>query len=169
MNSRQRRYLIGAFLAICALSLLGGALFNRADAPLELNCRGRAAQMLPGTDQQQWLLHRYDLDLRRDGLGDYKTRLRLLNVSNAEELGYLHRTARFDHSRQGQRLLLHVLHSGKSNTDSLHEQQLAGLGLFVFNEQLRLAYQVRQLAAGNLLISNGQGGVLLCTQNMPSR
>ncbi len=169
MNSLRRQHLLWLFLIISALSVATGALLPRTDAPLQLSCRGRAAQVLPGTGQQQWLLHRYDLDLRSDGQGDYKARLRLLNTSSGQELGYLHRTARFDYQRQGQNLLLHVLHSGKSTTANLQEQQLAGLGLFVFNEQLRLAYQLRQLAAGTLLISNGQGGVLLCAQNSPRR
>lgn len=168
MNNPQRRYWVGLFLAISALSLLAGNLINRADAPLELSCRGRVAQVVPGSAQQQWLLHRYDLDLHKDGQGDYKARLRLLDASTGKGLGYLHRTARFDHQRQGQRMLLHVQHSGKSDTASLDEQQLAGLGLFVFNAQLRLTYQLRQLSAGHLLISNGQGGVLFCAQNLPS-
>lgn len=134
-----------------------------------MSCRGRAAQVLPGgSDQQQWLLHRFDLDLRGDGQGDYKARLHLLDANRGKGQGYQHRTARFDHQRQGPRLLLHVQHSGKSDSANLGEQQLAGLGLFVFHEQLRLTYQLRQLAAGRLLISNGQGDVLLCAQNPPS-
>ncbi|HSC83671.1 MAG TPA: hypothetical protein VLC30_08635 [Pseudomonas sp.] len=165
MNSRLRQRWLWLFLAINALSLLAGALVERPEQ-LDLSCRGRAAQTLPGTEQQ-WLLHRYDLDLRRDGQGDYKARLRLLDTSNGQALGYLHRAARFDYRRQGQRLLLHVRHSGKSDTSNLGEQQLRGLGLFVFNEQLRLSYHLRQLAPGTLLISNGQGGVLLCSQSSP--
>ncbi|MBC9251418.1 hypothetical protein A9179_14195 [Pseudomonas alcaligenes] len=168
MNSLQRRHLLWIFLAGSLLSLGAGLLFNRAQAPLDLECAGRSALLLPGVDQQRWLLFRYDLDLRAEELGDLKARLRLLDASSGRDLGYQNRTARFSYQRQGQRLLLQVLQSGNSQTDNLPEQQLAGVALFVFNEQQPLSYTVRQLDSHSLLIDTGQGGVLFCV-NLPSR
>lgn len=161
MTDRRRWQHFALFLAIGALSLGAGALIARPDAPLDLQCSGRAAQQVPG-ENQQWLLHKFDLDLRAEGQGDYKARLRLLDAASQQTLGYLNRTANFSQQRQGQRLLIQVLHSSKSTTGNLQEQRLAGLGLYIFNEQLRLSYPIRQLAPGSLLLSNGQGGVLLC-------
>lgn len=153
------------FLVIGALSLGAGFLFEGRGQALDLQCRGRSAQLLPNSEQRQWLLHRYDLDLRPDGQGDYKARLRLLDSDTADNLGYQHRSASFEQRRHGQRLLIRVQHSASSDTGSLQQRQLSGLGLFVFNEGMRLSYRLRQLAPGSLLIGNGQGGVLLCVQN----
>lgn len=166
MSSRRWRHL-WAFLVISALSLGAGLLIQRPDAPLDLLCSGRGAQQVETNRGQQWLLHQYDLDLRTEGLGDYKTSSRLLDTNNGQALGYLHRTASFEHRREGRRLLIHVQHSGKSETDNLQDQQLAGLGLFIFTEQARLSFKLRQFAPHSLLISNGQGAVLLCEQSLP--
>lgn len=152
-------------VAMGALSLGAGILFAERGQPLDLQCHGSSAQLLPNSEQRQWLLHRYDLDLRSDGQGDYKARLRLLDSGSGQNLGYLHRSASFAQQRQGQRLLLQVFHSGSGDTGNLEARELAGLGLFVFNEGMRLSYRLRQLAPGSLLIGNGQGGVLLCVQN----
>lgn len=167
MNSLQRRHLFWLFLAGSLLSLGAGLLVNRAQIPLDLECSGRSALLLPGTEQQ-WLLLRYDLDLRTEGMGDLKARLHLFDAASGQDLGYQHRTASFTYQRQDQRLLLQILHSGNSQTGSLQLQQLAGLGLFVFNEQLRLSYPIRQIDPNSLLIDTGQGGALFCMHN-PSR
>lgn len=161
----MNRSLVLGLIAAAAVSLGAGVLFADRGQPLDLQCRGRSAQLLPNSEQRQWLLHRYDLDLRPDGQGDYKARLRLLDSVNGQNLGYLPYSSSFAQRRQGQRLLLRVIHSDKGETANLQEQQLAGLGLFVFNEGMRLSYQLRQLTPDSLLISNGQGGVLLCMQN----
>lgn len=167
MNSLQRRHLLWLFLAGSLLSLGAGLLFGRAQAPLDLSCSGRTAQLLPG-EQQRWLLLRYDLDLRAEELGDLKARLRLLDAASGRNLGYQHRTAYFSHRRQDQRLLLQILQSGNSQTGDLPPQQLAGLGLFVFNDQMRLSYPLRQVGPDSLLIDTGQGGALFCARR-PSR
>ncbi|MNG37534.1 hypothetical protein D3C84_1249220 [compost metagenome] len=59
---------------------------------------------------------------------------------------------------------MQVQHSGKSETGDLQEPQLAGLGLFIFNEQLELTYRLRRLDPQSVLISSGRGDVLLCKQ-----
>lgn len=166
MSRRRWRHLLG-FLVICALSLGTGLLIPRADTPLDLLCSGRVGQELDNKQEQLWLLHQYYLDLRAEGLGDYKTSARLLDAGSGKTLGYLHRTASFEHRREGRRLLIHVQHSGRSETDSLQDQQLAGLGLFIFTEQARLTYRMRRLTADSVLISDGMGDVLLCAQNLP--
>ncbi|MET1080188.1 MAG: hypothetical protein ABWY06_19420 [Pseudomonas sp.] len=168
MNSLVPRSLLWLFLAGSLLSLGLGAWYSRQQGSLDLSCAGRAAQLLPGENPQRWLLHRFDLDLRTEGLGDYRARLRLLDASSGKSLGYQSRTTHFSQRRQGPRLLVQVLNSGKSETDNLPQPQLAGVGLFVFNEQMHLTYRLRQLAPGSLLIDNGQGSVLLCRHN-PSR
>jgi hypothetical protein len=165
MNSVQRRHLFWLFLVGCLLSLGAGLLLKRTQTPLDLECGGRTALLLPGAERQQWLLLRYNLDLRLEELGDIKARLRLFDAANGQDLGYQHRTARFSYRRQGQRLLLQVLHSGNSQTGNLPPQQLAGLGLFIFNEQLHLSYRMRQISPDSLLIETGQGGALFCVQN----
>ncbi|QKE62796.1 hypothetical protein HNE05_05285 [Aquipseudomonas campi] len=166
MSSRRWRHL-WVFLVVGALSLGAGALVKRPDAPLDLLCSGRSAHMLKAPAGAQWLLYQYYLDLRAEGLGDYKTSARLLDTSSGQVLGHLHRTASFEHRREGRRLLIHVQHSGKSETDNLQEPQLANLGLFLFTEQARLTYRVRHLSADSVLISNGLGAVLFCEQNLP--
>lgn len=168
MTSPQRRHLLWLFLVGSLLSLAAGILIDRPQAPLDLGCGGRSAQLLPGKNRQQWLLHRYDLDLRAEGLGDFKARLRLLDAASGQDLGYLNQATHFGYRRQGQRLLLQVLHSDNGQTSNLQPQQLAGLGLYVFNPGLRLTYRLRQLGPGRLLIDNGQGGVLFCVGKPPS-
>ena len=164
MSSRRWRHL-WVFLVVGALSLGAGMLVERPAPPLDLLCSGRSALELQAP-QGRWLLNEYHLDLRAEGLGDYKASARLLEAGNSEALGYLHRTASFEHRREGRRLLLHVQHSGKSETDSLQEQQLAGLGLFIFTEQSRLTYKVRRLTPDSVLISDGMGAVLFCEQSL---
>ena len=164
MSSRRWRHL-WVFLVVGALSLGAGMLVERPDPPLDLLCSGRSVHELEAP-QGRWLLNEYHLDLRAEGLGDYKTSARLLDTGSGETLGYLHRTASFEHRREGRRLLLHVQHSGKSETDSLQEQQLAGLGLFIFTEQSRLTYKVRRLTPDSVLISDGMGAVLFCEQSL---
>lgn len=166
MSSRRWRHL-WLFLFIGALSLGGGLLVKRPDAPLDMLCSGRTVSLLEAPAGRQWLQQQYYLDLRAEGLGDYKTSSRLTDIASGETLGFLHRTASFAHRREGRRLLIHVQHSGKSETDSLQDPQLAGLGLFLFTEQARLTYRVRRLSADSLLISDGMGAVLFCEQNLP--
>ncbi|MGG5870580.1 hypothetical protein [Pseudomonas peli] len=164
MTSRRWRHL-WVFLVVGALSLGAGMLVERPAPPLDLLCSGRSALEIE-SPQGRWLLNEYHLDLRAEGLGDYKASARLLETGNSETLGYLHRTASFEHRREGQRLLLHVQHSGKRETDSLQEPQLAGLGLFIFTEQSRLTYKVRRLTPDSVLISDGMGAVLFCEQSL---
>ena len=128
------------------------------------NERWYALALLSSAGKQQWLLSDYDLDLRAEGLGNFRTSSRLLDPGSRHVQGYLHRSASFAHQRQGRRLLVHVQHSGKSETGDLQEPQLAGLGLFIFNEQLELTYRVRRLDPQSVLISSGRGDVLLCKQ-----
>ncbi|MGY4531814.1 hypothetical protein ACVW0Y_000930 [Pseudomonas sp. TE3786] len=165
MNSPTMRR--GLFLTISVLSLGAGFWFNGSPA-LDLQCSGRIAQAFSREEQTQWLLSQYDLDLRAEGEGDYKVSSRLLIAHQDPPLGYLHRAARFTQQLEGQRLLIQVLHSGKSATDNLQPEQLSGLGLFVFNKHLHLRYRLRQLAAGSLVIDNGLGAVLLCVQTRPA-
>ena len=166
MTSRQRLQLWG-FLTIGALSLAGGMLVERKAPPLDQLCGARTAQELETTGGRQWLLHQHALDLRGDGHGDYKTSSRLLDSGSGQTLGYLHRTTSFNHSREGSRLLLHVQQSSKSATDSLQEQQLESVGLFIFTEGAELTFSVRRLGPERMLISNGLGVALLCEQNLP--
>ncbi|MBD9424610.1 hypothetical protein IB232_04705 [Pseudomonas sp. PDM15] len=168
MNSLARRHLLWLFLAGSLLSLGAGVLLGRPQAPLDLECGGRSALLLPGNESQQWLVVRYDLDLRAEGLGDFKARLRLLDVASGQDSGYQHRATRFSHQRRDQRLLLQVLHSGSSQTGDLAPEKLAGLGLFLFNEQLHLSYPLRRIGPDSLLIDTGQGGAVFCTRH-PSR
>lgn len=167
MNKLQKRHLLWLFLAGSLLSLGAGVLLGRPQAPLDLECAGRSALLLPGEGHQQWLLVRYDLDLRTEGLGDLKARLRLFDADSGQDLGYQHRTVRFAYQRQDQRLLLRVLHSGSSQTGDLAPEKLAGLGLFLFNEQMLLSYPLRRIGADSLLIDTGQGGALFCTRHPP--
>jgi hypothetical protein len=164
MNSR--RLPLGLFLLISALSLAAGFWFNGSPA-LDLQCSGRIAQAFSREGGTQWLLSQYDLDLRAEGEGDYKVNSRLLSASQNPPVGYLHRAARFSQQLADQRLLIQVLHSGKSATDNLEADQLSGLGLFVFNKDLHIRYRLRQLASGSLMIDNGLGAVLLCVQTRP--
>jgi hypothetical protein len=167
MNSLQKRHLLWLFLAGSLLSLGAGILFGRPQAPLDLECAGRSALLLPGEEHQQWLLLRYDVDLRTEQLGDLKARLRLFDAGRGQDLGYQHRTANFAYQHRDQRLLLQVQHSGSSQTGDLASEKLAGLGLFLFNEQLRLSYPLRRTGPDSLLIDTGQGGAMLCVRRPP--
>ena len=167
MSSLHWRHLLWLFLAGSLLSLGAGVLLGRPQAPLDLKCSGRTALLLPGNGGQQWLLVRYDLDLRAEGLGDFKARLRLFDAASGQDLGYQHRAARFAYQRQDQRLLLQVQHSGSSLTGDLASEKLAGVGLFVFSEQLRLSYPIRRSGPDSLLIDIGQGGAQLCASRPP--
>lgn len=166
MTSRQRLQLV-VFLAGSALSLGAGLLVERGDPPLDQLCSARSAQELESPNGQQWLLHQHALDLRGDGRGDYKTSSRLLESGSGQTLGYLHRTTRFTHRREGTRLLLRVQQSSKSETDSLQDRQLESLGLFIFTEDAELTFRVRRIGPNELLIGNGLGVALLCEQNLP--
>lgn len=168
MTSLQRRHLLWLFLAGSLLSLGAGILVDRPQAPLDLGCGGRSAQLLPGKNRQQWLLHRYDLDLRPEGLGSLKARLHLLDAASGQDLGYRNLATHFSYRRQGQRVLLRVLSSDDGQTGDLRLQRLAGLGLYAFNPELRLTSRLRQLGPGLLLIDNGQDGVLFCAGKPPS-
>ncbi len=165
MNSR--RLGLGFFLGVCAFSLGAGYWFNGSSA-LDLQCSGRIAQAFARDGHTQWLLSQYDLDLRGDGEGDYKVSSRLLDASQNPPQGYLHRAARFSQQLEGQRLMIQIMHTGKSATDNLDADQLSGLGLFVFNKDLHLRYRLRQLAPGSLMVDNGLGTVLLCVQTRPT-
>lgn len=164
MNRLKRWRHLWIFLAVGALSLGAGTLFKRQDSQFDMLCSGRTGQVLSSAGKQQWLLSDYDLDLRAEGLGNFRTSSRLLDAANQHVQGHLHRSASFAHQRQGQRLLVQVQHSGKSETGDLQEPQLAGLGLFIFNEQLELTYRLRRLDPQSVLISSGRGDVLLCKQ-----
>lgn len=166
MTNRQRLQL-WVFLTIGALSLAAGLLVEHDDPPLDQLCSARTAQELETADGRQWLLHQHALDLRGDGHGDTKSSSRLLEASARQTLGYLHRTTSFTHRREGQRLLLHVQRSDKSETDNLESQQLASLGLFLFTEGVDLTFSVRRLGPDRMLIGNGLGVALLCEQNLP--
>ncbi|WP_315809278.1 hypothetical protein [Pseudomonas sp. C9-3] len=165
MNSLQRHPLLYLFLLGCLVSLITGFLIGRPQAPLDLQCGGRSALLLPGENHQQWMLLRYDLDLRKEGLGDIKARLRLLDAERSENLGYQHRTSSFSYRRQDQRLLLQIKDNGIGQTSNLPTVQLAGLGLFAFSQH-QLSYQMRQIDPANLLIETGQGGMLFCVHNL---
>ncbi|MFS2124631.1 hypothetical protein [Pseudomonas sp. Pseusp97] len=165
----RTRHFIGLFLAGSLVSLSAGMLVGRPQMPLDFECAGRTAMLLPSAEGRQWLVVRYDLDLRADQQGDFKARLRLLDADSGQDLGYQHRTASFTYQRQDQRLLLTVLHSGRSQTGDLAAEKLAGVGLFVFNEQMRLSFPTRQTGPDNLLIDIGQGGALLCVRHAPAR
>jgi len=167
MNSLHWRHLLWLFLVGSLLSLGAGILFGRPQAPLDLACGGRSALLLPGNEGRQWLLLRYDLDLRTEQLGDLKARLRLFDAGSGQDLGYQHRTASFAYQLQDQRLLLQVQHSGNSQTGDLAPEKLAGLGLFLFNEQMLLSYPLRRTGPDSLLIDTGQGGALFCTRHPP--
>lgn len=156
-------------MVVGGMCLGAGTLVKHQDSPLDLLCSGRTGQVLIGAGHTQWLLSDYDLDLRAEGLGNFRTSSRLLTPQTQHIQGHLHRNASFSHTRQGQRLLIRVQHSGKSTTDNLQEQQLASLGLFIFNEQLQLTYRLRRLDPQSVLISTGRGGVVLCKQSTTLR
>ncbi|WP_394561943.1 hypothetical protein [Aquipseudomonas alcaligenes] len=163
----ERKHQLWIFLAIAALSLAAGLLFERPAPPLNLLCSGSTAEELETQTGQQWLLHQHAIDLRADGLGDAKSSSRLLDAASGQILGYRHRTTSFKHRRSGERLLLHVQQSNTSGTDSLENQQLASAGQFLFTEQADLTFPMRRLDPASLLISNGLGVTLLCVQNLP--
>lgn len=167
MNRAKPYHFIGLFLAGGLLSLIAGVLVGRPQMPLDLECSGRTAMLLPNGEGRQWLVVRYDLDLRKELGGDFKARLRLLDAASGQDLGYQHRTANFTYQRQGQRLLLTDLHSGGTQTGNLSAEKLAGVGLFVFNEQMRLSFLIRKTGPDSLLVDIGQGGALLCARNAP--
>lgn len=165
MSSRSRLLPLLIFLAVCILSLGAGMLQERSGRPLELSCGGGWAQSLPGPPPDTWVLHRSNLNLRADGLGDYKARLRLLDTTSGQDLGYRHRTVNFSYRLQGQNLLLRVLHSADSRTSNLEPDRLAAVGLYIFTEGMQLTYRLRWITQDTLLIEDGQGGVFFCARN----
>lgn len=169
MNRLKRWRHLWLFLVVGSLCLGAGVLVKRQDSSLDLLCSGRTGQLFMGEGKPQWLLSDYDLDLRAEGLGNFRSSARLFDPSSRHVQGYLHHAASFNHARQGRRLLVQVQHSDKSGTDGLLKQQLPGLGLFIFNEQLQLTYRVRRLDPQSVLISSGRGDVLLCKQPLLSR
>lgn len=149
-------------LMAIGLSAWLGMYWKQRTAGLDLWCSGQGARQLPDqAGAPRWLLSRYSFDLSPDGSGHYRLLARLLDAEQAP-LGQMQRHVAFSYQLQGQRLLLKVEHSGKSESDSLIGKQLPTAHLAILQPDAVLGFRIRRLGNDLYLLDNGVGFQQLC-------